>query len=116
MEPNECKYLGPEQSWVTRVVETGDPHNPVRMIRAIELQHHFQGQLTQYDVEIGDITIPEIPGWNQVDIHYEESLVDIGDGNKVPLATAQQVDVVPVKKLKDLWDLFNGKILEEEDS
>ena len=116
LKPNECKYLGPEQSWVTRVVETGDKQNPVQMIRMLELQHHFHAQLTQYDVEIGDIKIPEIPGWDQVDIHYEESLVDIGDGNKVPLATAQQVDVVPVKKLKDLWDLFNGKILEEEDS
>ena len=112
MEPGECKYLGPEQSWVTRVIETGNPHQPQRMLRVMELQHHFQVQLNQYDVPIGDITIPFMPGWAHVDVHYEESLVDVGDGKKVPLATPKQVDIVKVHKEKDLWVLFDGRILE----
>ena len=112
LKPGECKYLGPEQSWVTRTIETGNPHEPVAMIRVIELQHHFQIQLHQYEVEIGEIIIPEIPGWAYVDVHYEESLVDIGSGKKVPLATAQQVDVVKVYGEMNFWKLFNGDILE----
>ena len=63
-EPGECKYLGPEQSWVTRTVETQNPQEPVAMIRVIELQHHFHVQLNQEDVEIGDITVDKIPGWS----------------------------------------------------
>jgi hypothetical protein len=43
--PCECKYLGPEQSWVTRTIETGNSEKPVEMIRVIELQHQFQVQL-----------------------------------------------------------------------
>jgi len=112
LEPGECKYLGPEQSWVTRTVETGSPQNPTEMIRCVELQHQFQVQLTRENVKIGDITIPTIPGWDYVDVHYEEALVDIGDGNQTPLAIAQQVDIVPVCKYKDLWILFDGRILE----
>jgi len=111
-KPGECKYLGPEQSWVTRTIETGNPHEPVAMIRVIELQHHFKPQRNQYNVEIGDIVIPEIPGWAHVDVHYEESLVDIGDGKKVPLATAKQVDIVKVHEERDLWALFDGRMLE----
>ena len=112
MLPGECKYLGPEQSWVTRVIETGNPHQPRMMLRVMELQHHFQVQLNQEDVEIGDITIPFIPGWAHVDVHYEESLVDIGDGKKVPLAVPKQVDVVKLYKERDFWELFYSRILE----
>ena len=112
LEPGECKYLGPEQSWVTRTIETGNPHEPVAMIKVIELQHQFQVQLEREDVTIGDITIPKIGGWDYVDVHYEESLVDIGDGKKIPLATPKQVDIVKVHKRKNLWDMFAGTILE----
>jgi hypothetical protein len=82
------------------------------MIRVIELQHQFAVQTEQEDVIIGDMTIPYIPGWDYVDVHYEDSLVDIGDGKKTPLAIPQQVDVVPIHVRKDLWELFNWKILE----
>jgi hypothetical protein len=109
--PSECKYLGPDQSWVTRTVETGNPNMPVVMMRFVELQHHFQGDLAEFDVKIGDITVPEIPGFAYVDVHYEESLVDIGDGNEVPLAVPKQVDVVKVCEEMNFWDLFNGNIL-----
>jgi hypothetical protein len=112
LKRGECKYLGPEQSWVTRTIETGNPDQPVTMIRVIELQHHFQPQRSQYNVEIGDIVIPEIPGWAYVDVHYEESLVDIGDGKKIPLAIPQQVDIVKVYEEMNFWELFNGMILE----
>ena len=107
----DCKYLGPEQSWVTRTVETGNPDQPVTMIRVVELQHHFQVQLTQTNVQIGDITIPEISGWAYTDVHYEESLVDIGDGKKIPLAVPKQVDIVKVNQEMDFWVLFDGRIL-----
>ena len=113
LDREECKYLGPEQSWVTRMVETGDPHYPTSEVRFLELQHHFQGQLSLEDVEIGDITVPKIPGWAYVDVHYEESLVDIGDGKKIPLAVPRQVDVVKIHKEKDFWELFDGRILVE---
>ena len=113
MEAGEVKYLGPEQSWVTRTIETGMPNQPVEMIRVIELQHQFHFQATQENVKIGDIEIDEIPGWDYIDVHYEESLVDIGDGKKTPLAVPCQVDVVPVCKRKDFLELFNGTILEE---
>jgi hypothetical protein len=111
LEPGECKYLGPEQSWVTRTVATGIPNMPTQLIRTVELQHQFQAQLSLTDVEIGEMTIPNIRGWDYVDIHYENSMVDIGDGKKVPLATPQQVDVVKVHKEKDLWELLDGRIL-----
>jgi hypothetical protein len=96
LEPYECKYLGPEQSWVNCIIETGNRDNPAATIKVIELQHQFQIQLEQEDVMVGDVRVPHIPGWDYVDVHYEESLVDIGDGKKIPLATAQQVDVVPI--------------------
>jgi hypothetical protein len=112
LQPGECKYLGPEQSWVTRSVETGNSASPRELIRVIELQHHFQPQRSQKDVAIGDIVIPEIPGWAYVDVHYEDSLVDIGDGKKVPLAVPKQVDVVKVYEEMDFWALFDGRILE----
>jgi len=111
-DPGECMYLGPEQSWVTRTIETDDHENPVRLLRVMELQHHFHVQHDEEFVEIGDIVVPKIPGWDNVDIHYEESLVDIGDGRKTPLLVPKQVDVAPVKKRKDFWELFNGDILE----
>ena len=110
-KPGECKYLGPEQSWVTRTIETDNPQQPTVMIRVIELQHHFHIQRSLVNARIGDITIPEIPGWAYVDVHYEESLVDIGDGKKVPLATARQVDV-GLMEAEDMWALFDGRILD----
>ena len=111
-EPGECKYLGPEQSWVTRTIETNNPYEPVAMIRVIELQHHFQVQINQEDVEIGDIVVDKIPGWAYVDVHYEESLVDIGDDKKIPLAIPKQVDIVKVYEETDFWGLFDGTILD----
>ncbi|MCL2709734.1 MAG: hypothetical protein FWE95_02540 [Planctomycetaceae bacterium] len=40
------------------------------MIRCVELQHQFQAQLTINDVEIGEFVIPEIVGWDQVDVRH----------------------------------------------
>jgi hypothetical protein len=112
LEPGECKYLGPEQSWVTRTIQMNDDDTPT-LLHVMELQHHFQVELNQEDVEMGDIKIDKIPGWDYVDVHYKEALVDIGDGKKVPQAVPKQVDIVPVYARKDLWELFNGKILED---
>jgi len=113
LEPGECMYLGPEQSWTTRTVETNNPNYPVQLIRMLELQHKFKVQLSLKDVKFGDIEIPKVTGWDYVDVHYEESLVDIGDGKKVPLAVPKQVDVVPVCEELDFWELFDERILEE---
>ena len=112
MEPGECKYLGPEQSWTTRTIETGNPDRPSAIIRVMELQHHFQVQLNEYDVMIDEISIPFIPGWAYADFKYEDSLVDIGEKKKVPLAVLKQVDIVKVSNERDHWELFDGRILE----
>ena len=113
LKPGEVKYLGPEQSWVTRTVETNNPVQPVMMLRFLELQHQFQVQLSLKELEIGEIKIPEVAGWDHVDVHYEESMVDIGSGKYVPLAVPQQVDVVPVYEERDFWDLLDGKKIKE---
>jgi hypothetical protein len=112
LQPGECKYLGPEQSWTTRTVQTDDKDHPVRTIRVIELQHQFQVQLEQKDLPVGDIIVPVIPGWAYVDVHYEETLVDIGDGKKVPMKAPKQVDIVKVYNEKNFWDLFDEEIVE----
>ena len=113
LKPGEVKYLGPEQSWVTRTVETNNPAQPVMMLRFLELQHQFYVQLSHKDLEIGDLKIPKVVGWDHVDVHYEESMVDIGSGRYMPLAVPKQVDVVPIYEEMDFWDLFDGKKIKE---
>ena len=113
LKPGEVKYMGPEQSWVMRTVETDNPEQPVMMLRFLELQHQFHVQLSQKNLEIGDIVIPEVAGWDHVDVHYEESVVDIGNGRYAPLAVPKQADVVPIYEEIDFWDLFDGSKIKE---
>jgi hypothetical protein len=114
MNPGECKYLGPEQSWVTRVVKMNDDDETPKMLRVMELQHHFQVQLEQEDVDVGGgIIVDKIPGWDYPDVHYEETLIEFSDGKKFPIAIPKQVDIVPVYKRKDFWELFDGTIIED---
>ena len=105
--PGEVLYLGPEQSWVTRIVETGELEKPIKIERYIELQHQFHVQKTLRNVYIGnDITIPIVRGWDHVDVHYEHKIIVFSDGHRYWTAVPMQADVLQVNDEANFYGLW----------